>query len=887
MKNFPEKIQFKYAWRSYQKRVLDELNEHLDDRQLHVIAPPGSGKTVLGLEVMLRLNRPTLILAPTLTIKNQWIQRFCELFLQEIKRPEWISTDIRHPKFLTVATYQGLHKLKEELQPPEEEDAWSQFLKSSNIEVVIADEAHHLKNAWWQTLTDFKTQLNPFTVGLTATPPYDVSFSEWQRYMEFNGPIDAEISTPELVAVNDLCPHQDFIYLSYPARKEYERILDFRNEVNRYFEKIKSHEALVDCCLNHPFIVEPEENIEDIYSNFNDYASLLIFLKENAVELSELHLEIIGGGEISFPEFDYEWAEKLLDFFLHRKDVHFEKYKSLQKEIRSEIKIAGILQGSKINFQYSIEFNNHLSTSIRKLKAIEEIVQFEHQQLEQQLRMVILTDYIRKEYLAQTETNDLELDKIGVVSIFEQLRRNKSIHAKVGVLTGSLIILPKKTFTEFENQCEEYQVETKKASPLKFDDNFLVIQIGNSNKNHLVQIITTLFRKGEIEILIGTKALLGEGWDAPSINSLILASFVGSFVSSNQMRGRAIRTFLEDKNKTANIWHLACIDPTQEGGGADLDLMRRRFNAFLGISMTDDGGIENGLNRIQLPHKLHSLEDVNSSNQLMFKLAESRNRLNARWKNAIKKGTHISKEIKAPAPSERNIQKEKVYHTKRSVAFVLSTLLSAVGWYLLQNIDLIWNLVNNKNGAEGAIQILSFLLLGAILSFGILAYRSIWMTLSYQDISKDIKHIGDTILVALHEIGEIHTPLKNLRVNARVENNGTIFCHMEGGRAYEKAIFIDALSEVLGPVDSPRYILIRKSSFWNIIQQKDFHAVPNLLGKNQQYAMLYADLWTQIVGKCELVFTRNIDGRKTLLKARMKSLAAQFEPAVEQVQKWR
>ena len=45
-----------------------------------------------------------------------------------------------------------------------------------------------------------------------------------------------------------------------------------------------------------------------------------------------------------------------------------------------------------------------------------------------------------------------------------------------------------------------------------------------------VRIVTELFQRGEINILIGTKSLLGEGWDSPCINSLILASFVGSFI---------------------------------------------------------------------------------------------------------------------------------------------------------------------------------------------------------------------------------------------------------------------------------------------------------------------------------------------------------------------
>lgn len=71
MTQFPENITFKFAWRKYQEELLDGLDFHLKNDYFHIVAPPGSGKTVLGLEVMLKINKPTLIFAPTISIKNQ------------------------------------------------------------------------------------------------------------------------------------------------------------------------------------------------------------------------------------------------------------------------------------------------------------------------------------------------------------------------------------------------------------------------------------------------------------------------------------------------------------------------------------------------------------------------------------------------------------------------------------------------------------------------------------------------------------------------------------------------------------------------------------------------------------------------------------------------
>ena len=84
-------------------------------------------------------------------------------------------------------------------------------------------------------------------------------------------------------------------------------------------------------------------------------------------------------------------------------------------------------------------------------------------------------------------------------------------------------------------------------------------------QTHVVAVVTELFEQGQINALVGTKSLLGEGWDAPCINSLILATYVGSFMLSNQMRGRTIRTDKNHPDKTGNIWHLYL--PPEEGEG--------------------------------------------------------------------------------------------------------------------------------------------------------------------------------------------------------------------------------------------------------------------------------------------------------------------------------
>ncbi len=68
-----DSLKFRYSWRPYQQRVLDSIDQHLDDDRLHVVAAPGAGKTTLGLEVFRRLRKCTLVLSPTRVIRDQWI----------------------------------------------------------------------------------------------------------------------------------------------------------------------------------------------------------------------------------------------------------------------------------------------------------------------------------------------------------------------------------------------------------------------------------------------------------------------------------------------------------------------------------------------------------------------------------------------------------------------------------------------------------------------------------------------------------------------------------------------------------------------------------------------------------------------------------------------
>lgn len=906
---FPPDACFKYTWRNYQKRVLDELEAHLHDKHLHIVAPPGSGKTILGLEVARKLNAPTLILAPTIAIRNQWIQRFCSLFLQTNTVPEWISRDIRAPQFLTVVTYQGLHaacsndktpeyEFEEESIEDENEKSVSkttskklneiaEILINQNIKTLVLDEAHHLKNEWWSTLIKLKERLDPTIIGLTATPPYDVTYTEWEKYIELNGKVDAEISVPELVAEGDLCPHQDYVFFSIPEKNENEKIEEFRINVETVYTEIISDPTLLSTIANCPVFKNPEENLDWIYSNIAYYSAGLIFLANCGEKIPQEHIDIIEAEEQTLPPLNYGWLETLLEFYLFNSVEFFEKQKAHQLAIEKKLRLAGILEKQQICFSANKNITKSLVSSISKLYAIQKITDFEYNQLGSALRLVILTDYIHKDFLATTNENALPLTKLGAIPIFEQLRRTNTNGKKIGVLTGSLIILPQSVIESLKLKSLQFNTHDIHTIPLPYDEHYHQLILSERIKNDIVHVITEIFQEGAIEVLIGTKALLGEGWDAPAINSLILASFVGSFVLSNQMRGRAIRIQKDNTEKTGNIWHLVCLDPTTKDGGTDLTLLKRRFKSFVGISAIDSEGISNGFERLMIPQEITHAETYNQTNTNTLKLAANRESLKKNWTTAIQNGTSLIEEIKIPYPIEKQSYiTTKSYYFNRTIRNAIAQLISGVlsfSWFSLQSFTRITKYISTLENLATVLSIFGGL---GLLLFGKQTYKTAKAYINYRDIYKDIEQIGNALLKSLKQEGLID-PEKDISLVTMADKFGAVYCYIEGGSTYERSSFIYCLQEILNRIENPRYIIIRKSKFKSIINQIDYHAVPEELAKRKATAEYFRYQWQQYVGNCELIFTRSAEGRRLLLTARMKSLSAQFDAPAERINKWR
>lgn len=683
MKNiYDDKLQFKGNWRTYQARVLSNAEKYLADGKLHIVAAPGSGKTTLGIELIRRLGAPCLILAPSITIRQQWLERIEEGFLLPGREPGGLlSHDLRNMRSITAITYQALYsamkKYQGRLEESDDETAEAEdgenegaseevdfrdfdifeAVRRAGIQTVCLDEAHHLRSEWWTALEKFLKEVKRMTViALTATPPYDSTPGQWKRYIDLCGPIDEEIFTPELVQEGSLCPHEDYIYFNWPAKEELREIEEYQQKEEAIRNRLLRGSRFTEMIATHKGLQSPEEYSERFLDNPRYFSALLIFCQAQRIPFPAYLRELIGT-KSRLPELDSSWLEVLLQGFLYDDADSYEVSPEDREELLRELKEAGCIYRRKVSLTQKDAMQKLLAKSRGKMESIGRIVDAEYTSLGEELRLLVLCDYIKKEKLSLVGTEQVIAAEIGSVPIFEYLRRKQREGVRLGCLSGTVILLPMDTKEKLEELLHRKGCQGT-LSPVR-ETGYGQLKVKGKN-THVVAVITELFRQGAVNVLVGTKSLLGEGWDAPCINSLVLATYVGSFMLSNQMRGRTIRTDREHPEKTGNIWHLACIFPGKKGKtkhadfSGDYETLVRRFDAFLGVSWKDDM-IESGVERLAIP-EFDTKEKMEKVNRMMLERASDREGLKNRWQRSLREirgGMEVQQVEEIPAEAAK------------------------------------------------------------------------------------------------------------------------------------------------------------------------------------------------------------------------------------------
>ena len=892
-------IGFNGTLRPSQVAAVSVIEPELDihGKHLHIVAPPGSGKTVLGLYVWANLVRkPTLVLSPNSAIQAQWAAR-TDLFDLDGKE-EYVSTDGKKPGLLTSLTYQSITMPKrggEQLdqvavelwsesliangESIDEESAiaWIEDLKTKNkkyyderlsvyrkkvrddfskhgnalwtlhessrktlerlkkigIGMIILDECHHLLHHWGRVLTEVRDFFDdPVVLGLTATPPDFQHYEEddAKRYQEFFGDIDYEVPVPALVRDSNLAPYQDLAFFVRPSQNE----LNYVAQVDEEFQTLLNdlHQT-----ADYPNATLPIDKwvfkaLDERKSPGGKREEWNKFVKRNAGFANAGRAFLINSigslpQGVPYPP-DHllnSYQNKLailrpvLDRYVRHglrrseSELDHEKAHLVTQRLRmlgTQITESGIRPCAS-------PVGRIMAYASTKAKAISTILSSEMQALGGDIRAVIITDFEKTS--ATTLVEGVMDDEVGgAVAAFRQAVECDNVDLLNPILmTGSTVLVDDDLAEEFLAAANKWIDDRNLAITLIDEVRGRYHEIIGKGKDwiprHYSLMITEFFQLGLTKCLIGTRGLLGEGWDASRINVLIDLTTVTTSMSINQLRGRSIRLDKEWPEKVANNWDIVCLAEEFTNGFSDYERFKKKHKQLYGVC--DDGAIEKGVGHVHAAFTEAEPEGVSEGMSVFNEdmLRRSRNR------------SHV-----------RNL----------------------------------WGIGQPFN-AKPTVAVEAYLSVGSGGGFPFGDEKTAWTDESL------VQAISLSIVNSLIHLGMIS---KNCRADGGDRGGGWVRLHLENATEEESALFSSCLEEVLGPMEKPRYVISRSSKFitdtwlskimpeiiakfFRPVEERlvMYHTVPKVLASSAEKAEIFQRYWNEFVSPSELFYARSKEGK--------------------------
>ncbi len=877
--------------RIYQKHAYDLMLKNYkekDDHTFHIVAPPGSGKTILGLLLLLKLQEKTFILSPNRTIANQWEEKFKSFAVDTVNNKgcsKLISSDIKdNPEILTT-TYQAfsvkdkdgkLHKNAEEL---------INYLIDNKFKTIVLDECHHLLNYWAEIIKKFikKAPYRVVVIGLTATPPQDKSNREKQAYLEIMGKVDYQVPIPAVVKDGNLAPFRDLPYFVTPTEselsflnKETNSIYTLINEINKL-----SKSMVIDYNLTEYielFIKNPM--YENAPTSFNEY-----YLKEPDIAIAmikyilyqdlSIPVEIIIQDEmledISIYDYACLFRAYYYDYLIEIKVELLPKNQKtenhdgkIQTSLNRQVELNNIRElilktwkklGFNLHKNRVTEIKNNISNVLQvsnaKIKAVETILENEFNILGKELKGLILTDFIEAH-------NKKSLKKVidpslgGASGVFIHLSNTRLYdELKPIMITGKKMMIHKELKDEFISFNLNFQEK----------DKYLLLE-NPSNTTELLGHITNLIYEDKSRVLVGTRSLLGEGYDNVRINTLIDLTVTSSFVSVNQIRGRALRRDPCRTDKVANIWEVITVIPDIETGYYDLKRVRKKHEQFL--SLSPNGLIERGISHLGLEKE--KLEHIEIINQKSLSIAQKRGDTYVDWKIGEKYRDNFLKKLEFKAEptsikkikrirkssSENQSQKKKnteLYITKHSedispllnIPFAISGLATVITAFisLFQGID--------YNDLSTQIFIIAFITAASF-------HKIIEYKVNKQSTKNSfIKVVSSVIFESFKDLDLINKEEKLKDIVEINEDNSNISILVKDEELSE--VFINSLHQVFQSIFYQKYVI----EYQNSKDKKtiNYFPVPDYFAKNKTMANIYKNYWNKYISNGELIYIKN------------------------------
>lgn len=608
--------------------------ERAGEKRLHVVAPPGAGKTVIGLAWALERGERAVVLSPTSTIAAQWVARFNEMAQAPLGDvdPDGVAGVDRAarplPEFLSL-TYQAV-SVKEREGDDLHDNVYALFeeLTASGVRSLILDECHHLLKHWADAIATWLERAPGVAVlGLTATPPVDASASERARHEALLGDVTYEIPLPALVRSGHLAPYQDLAWVVRPPARElaflaaaHERFAHLEEAVTSPADPLFSLQFWMSERLRA--IADGEdadvpswaEWVTDHVDRAVAFGRVMrehgVALPSGAWALDEMEDPPTLDDEATvLAAYAIRYLLPLAERGAHPlglpvvTDEEASAAEKLYGTIRDALAPVGFRLTRAGVQRRSTALDRLLGLSTAKYEALAAILRVESGALQDDLRAVVVVDFERasRGRMVRALEGVLDPEAGGAVSVLRYLASHDEHDALDAVMvTGRNLICDRDVADEVAAALRSaaHRHGWRIDVTLRPAGRLVHIQGTGSDwaSSRYTLLVTELFERGVTRCIVGTRGLLGEGWDTRAANVLVDLTSVASFVSTNQLRGRCLRLDPDRPEKVANLWDVIAIAPDFERGFADWERFVRKHGHVFGVA--DDGAIEEGVGHV-------------------------------------------------------------------------------------------------------------------------------------------------------------------------------------------------------------------------------------------------------------------------------------------------
>lgn len=932
--------------RTYQAEALEHLPTGGDD-PLHVVAPPGSGKTLLGLLLAAREGDRALVLAPTLTIREQWVRTARTLAPDAAT----VSDDPARIGDLTVLTYQLLavtgdgspfedlartvwiEELVEAGRGDSDAETWLAELAVDNpasyrsgirrrvrrlrtrfarrrpdelarvlhpnavalierivaagVRTVVLDECHHLLDHWALVAAYLAARIRengsePLLIGLTATLPSPDDETEYENYSQLLGPVDYEVPTPAVVKEGHLAPYRDHVLFVEPTPGEAAFIRRHEALLHDLLVQILSTDDgirfLEDKLQHGEESADPLDRVDLAFST--DFAltrSCAVVLRE----LAPMHPLIAMIPAVLLDRCESADLLTTLTRFAQERLLSDPTAQHQWEHVRRALADFGLLLTDRGLRRGRDPLETTLAYSAGKDHAAVEIL---HRELAspdgERIRAVVVTDFVEHGNHrgglgdaaagARRAFELLAADPVTsglrpVLLTAQQLRVRSADAAAIAASLEALI-----------GSAVEIVAEPGATCGLRV-----------AGGGRTVSAVSELISRGEVRLLVGTRGLLGEGWDCPAVNTLIDLTAVTTSSATQQLRGRTLRLDPAWPQKVAHNWSVACLIPSTVAidDATEPNRLRRKHSHLWGLSAAGDGRIVAGFEHLLTAEAAEELtrildkepgSSVSALDGILAAQWPSRASTRAQWRI----GETYSEQERDVVAVRRNRRDPLLRAAPAAGSGALASFFAGGVGTALVLLVLTWQGLPLPPVAGVALTASIGGIAAAASALPVLG-RALHDRTHPADL-----YLRATIVVArtLREAGRIGAADEE-SIRARVEGDRV---RIElGGTAHDRRIIADAVEELFGPVRTPRFLLrvdragaprtrLLERLADRLSPGRTLLPVPRQIARRRADAERFGALWQKMVGTCTLVELQGTRGLALLRVAR--SSAPRLDP---------